>query len=31
MGWPWIKKEEDEGVFTNFYDNIRWLMFAEGY
>ena len=25
------KKEEDEGVFTNFYDNIRWLMFAGGY
>ena len=25
------KKEEDEGIFVNFFDNVNWLMFAVGY
>ena len=25
------KKEEDEGIFANFFDNVSWLMFAGGY
>ena len=25
------KKEEDEGIFLNFFDNVSWLMFARGY
>ena len=25
------KKEEDEGIFANLFDNVRWLMFAGGY
>ena len=25
------KKEEDEGIFANFFDNVSWIMFAGGY
>ena len=25
------KKEEDQGIFANLFDNVRWLMFAGGY
>ena len=25
------KKEEDEGIFANFFDKVSWLMFAGGY
>ena len=25
------KKEEDKGIFANFFDNVSWLMFVGGY
>ena len=25
------KKEEDKGIFGNFFDNVSWLMFGRGY